>query len=120
MAYNPKNDEIWKNIEKLNVEDYEKVSTFIIENPELTTKECIDKIDFHKFTEDSFEYFIKQVNENRLTFNKIGPFKKNNNKWVFAGKVKKEDQIDLINRLKLEIETLKKQLYYNKTLDNVT
>ena len=37
-------EEITKNLESFLVKDYEKLDTFLIENPGLTPEECINKI----------------------------------------------------------------------------
>lgn len=92
-------DPLFKNLERLLVKDYPKIDTFIIENPGLTIKECVDKIKFHDFTEDSLKFLIDQINESRLTFNVLGPYKIIKNKVYYNGKVKREDRIELINRL---------------------
>ena len=92
-------DQVFTNLESLLVKDYPKIDTFIIENPGLTIGECISKIKFHNFTEDSFKYLIDQINQSRLTFNNLGPYKIIENKVYYNGKVKREERIELINRL---------------------
>ena len=101
--------EIGDNLESFLVKDYEKLDTFLIENPGLTVEECTNKIQFHKFTEKSLMFFIKQVNENRLTFNSLGPYKKREGKLYYAGKVKREDRIELISRLTAKLEEYEKK-----------
>lgn len=92
-------ESVFKNLEKLLVEDYKLIDKFIIENPGLTIRECIDKMKFHKFTEESLGYLIKQINESRLTFNTLGPYKITENRVYYNGKVKREERIELVNRL---------------------
>lgn len=92
-------DDIHKNLEGLLVKDYSKLDKFIIENPGLTIKECTLKIKYHNFTANSLTYLIQQINRNRLTFNRLGPYKIIKDKVYYGGKVKREDRIELINRL---------------------
>ncbi len=102
-------EEITKNLESFLVKDYEKLDTFLIENPGLTPEECSNKIKFHKFTAKSLMFFIKQVNENRLTFNAMGPYRKTEGKLYYAGKVKREDRIELVSRLTSKLEEYEKK-----------
>ena len=62
---------------------YDNLNTFLTINSGLTTKECVKKIDFHNFTEESFEYLIMQINANRNTYHNIGPFKKNTTNYTW-------------------------------------
>ena len=108
MAHMDREDaEIWKNLERLKVQDYSRLDSIIIEHPKLTLKEYVKMIDYHKFTEESLKYLIKQINENRLTFNGIGPYGEVNGRYYYAGKVKREQRIRLIHKLKDEISELK-------------
>ena len=62
---------------------YDNLNTFLTINSGLTTKECVKKIDFHNFTEESFEYLIMQINANRNTYHNIDPFKKNTTNYTW-------------------------------------
>tara|TARA_A100001015_G_scaffold296247_1_gene376298 strand:+ start:1220 stop:1576 length:357 start_codon:yes stop_codon:yes gene_type:complete len=107
MAHIREEAEIWKNLEGLDVSDYSKLDSVIIEHPKLTLKEYVNIIDYHKFSEESLKYLIKQINENRLTFNGIGPYKEVDGRYYYAGKVRREQRIMLIHKLKDEISDLK-------------
>ena len=108
MAHMDREDaQIWKNLERLKVQDYSRLDSIIIEHPKLTLKEYVKMIDYHKFTEESLKYLIKQINENRLTFNGIGPYGEVDGRYYYAGKVRREQRIRLIHKLKDEISELK-------------
>tara|TARA_B100001094_G_C17522687_1_gene480921 strand:- start:137 stop:502 length:366 start_codon:yes stop_codon:yes gene_type:complete len=107
--------EIWKNLERLKVQDYSRLDSMIIEHPKLTLKEYVEIIDYHKFTEESLKYLINQINKNRLTFNGIGPYGETDGRYYYAGKVKREQRIRLIHKLKDEISVLRVE---NKKLRN--
>ena len=52
---------IIENIQELDVHTgYNKLDEFILLNPGLTTRKYVKNIDFHKFTEESFEWIIKK------------------------------------------------------------
>jgi hypothetical protein len=102
-----KNQRIIENIEKFDVHTgYTKLDEFILLNPNLTTREYVKYIDFHQFTEESFEYLISKINKHRLTWGDIGPFIENVNGTWYNDKSNKSQTIE--NLLKENIE-LKKQ-----------
>ena len=51
-------------------------------------------IDYHKFTEESLKCLIKQINENRLTFNGIGPYGEVDGRYYYAESKRAENKID--------------------------
>ena len=100
-------NEIFENIQSISEETYKKLDDFMMLNTGLlTTKDCVEKINFHDFTYESFEYLIETINKYRPSFNEIGPFKKNDKgKWYSC----KTNKLQTIENLMREIEKLKNE-----------
>ena len=104
-----------KNISAFNIEHLNKLQDIILENQGRDTEYYVNTIDFHNFTNDSFQYLIQQINTYRNTFNNIGPFINKNGRW-YSDKTDRnmeqiiESQSSIIQSQKKEIEELKEKL----------
>ena len=104
------------NIEQFNINDLEKLQTFILKNQGNETHYYVENIPFHTFTDASFEFLINQINTNRNTYFDIGPFINKNGLW-YSNKSKKnleeiiESLENTISIQQKEILQLKQKLY---------
>ena len=104
-----------KNISAFNIEHLNKLQDIILENQGRDTEYYVNTIDFHNFTNDSFQYLIQQINTYRNTFHDIGPFINKNGRW-YSDKTDRnmeqiiESQSSIIQSQKKEIEELKEKL----------
>ena len=112
-----KNQRVGKNLETFDIKGYDKLDEFISLNSGLTTTECIKKIKFHKFTSESFEYLINQINSYRATWSNIGPFKKNISDTWYNTKSNKLQTIE--NLLKENLELKEKNKSTQEQLSNL-
>lgn len=106
-----------KNISAFNIEQISKLQDIILENQGRDTQYYVNTIDFHNFTNDSFQYLIQQINTYRNTFHDIGPFINKNGLW-YSDKTDRnmeqiiESQSSIIQSQKKEIEELKEKLEF--------
>ena len=104
-----------KNISTFNIEHLNKLQDIILENQGRDTEYYVNTIDFHNFTNDSFQYLIQQINTYRNTFHDIGPFINKNGLW-YSDKTDRnleqiiESQSNILQSQKKEIEELKEKL----------
>ena len=104
-----------KNISAFNIEQISKLQDIILENQGRDTEYYVKTIDFHNFTNDSFQYLIQQINTYRNTFHDIGPFINKNGLW-YSDKTDRnmeriiESQSSILQSQKKEIEELKEKL----------
>ena len=104
-----------KNISAFNIEQISKIQDIILENQGRDTEYYVNTIDFHNFTNDSFQYLIQQINTSRNTFHDIGPFINKNGLW-YSDKTDRnleqiiESQSNILQSQKKEIEELKEKL----------
>jgi hypothetical protein len=109
--------EILKNLYTFDIKDVDKLQDIILANQGRDTAYYIEKIDFHTFTKDSFNYLIQQINVHRNTFHGIGPFINKNGLW-YSNKTDRnleqiiESQTTIIQSQKKEIEELKQKLEF--------
>ena len=108
-------NKIIANIERFDINDLEKLNNFISKNNGKTTQYYVENVPFHRFTCESFEYLIQQINTFRNTYFDIGPFVNKNGVWY--NNKSTENLENIIESLEIivlsqqkEIETLKKQL----------
>ena len=99
------NNNIMKNLENMKMDILEKLDLHVTINGGLSTKELINTIDFHKFTEDSLEFLFKQISDNKCSFHGIGPFLKRDGGWHNI----RERKLDVIKKLTEENMKLKKE-----------
>ena len=92
---------VCENLSKFRAECWEELHYFITNNPGKTTDYHVKHYKSHTFTEDSFEFLMKQINENRNTFHNIGPFVNKNGGWYCKSKTK-YDLISIINHQQKE------------------
>lgn len=105
---------IMENLSKVDhITLYDNLNNFLTINSGLTTKECVQKIDFHQFTEESFEYLIMQINANRNTYHNIGPFKKNTTNYTWYNE--NASKLQTIENLLRENVELKEEANQLKT-----
>jgi hypothetical protein len=100
---------VCENLCKFPMEYWDDLHYFITNHPGKTTEYHVNHYNNHKFTADSFEYLIHQINSNRNTFHNIGPFVNKNNRWYCKSKTK-HDLISIINFQQKEIDRLKELL----------
>ena len=104
--------EILENLSTFDIKEVDKLQDIILSNQGRDTAYYIEKIDFHTFTKDSFNYLIQQINVYRTTFHGIGPFVNKNGLW-YSNKTDKnleqiiESQAEIILSLKKEIQKMK-------------
>ena len=104
-----------KNISAFNIEHLNKLQDVILKNQGRDTEYYVNTIDFHNFTNDSFQYLIQQINTYRNTFHDIGPFINKNGLW-YSDKTDRnleqiiEYQSNILKSQKKEIEELKEKL----------
>ena len=104
-----------KNISAFNIEHLNKLQDVILKNQGRDTEYYVNTIDFHNFTNDSFQYLIQQINTYRNTFHDIGPFINKNGLW-YSDKTDRnleqiiESQSNILQSQKKEIEELKEKL----------
>jgi len=55
-------NKIIANIERFDINDLEKLNNFISKNNGKTTQYYVENVPFHRFTCESFEYLIQQIN----------------------------------------------------------
>lgn len=111
LLENTKKQRIIDNIEKFDVHaHYNKLDEFILLNPNLTTREYVKYIDFHQFTEESFDYLISKINKHRVTWFDIGPFIKNANGTWYNEKSKKSQTIENLLKENIELKKINKEL----------
>ena len=108
-------NKIIANIERFDIGDLEKLDNFIGKHRGKTTQYYVENIPFHRFTCESFEYLIQQINTFRNTYFDIGPFVNKNGVWY--NNKSTENLENIIESLEIivlsqqkEIETLKQQL----------
>ena len=126
MNYNTKSSDskhqdiikkILKNLYTFDIKDIDKLQDIILTNQGRDTAYYIEKIDFHTFTKDSFNYLIQQINVYRTTFHGIGPFVNKNGLW-YSNKTDRnlekiiESQAEIIQSQKKEIQELKNKLEF--------
>ena len=104
-----------KNISAFNIEQISKLQDIILKNQGRDTEYYVNTIDFHNFTNDSFQYLIQQINTYRNTFHNIGPFINKNGLW-YSDKTDRnmeqiiESQSSIIQCQKKEIKELKEKI----------
>lgn len=104
--------EILENLSTFDIKEVDKLQDIILSNQGRDTAYYIEKIDFHTFTKDSFNYLIQQINVYRTTFHGIGPFVNKNGLW-YSNKTDRnlekiiESQAEIILSLKKEIQEMK-------------
>ena len=104
--------EILENLSTFDIKEVDKLQDIILSNQGRDTAYYIEKIDFHTFTKDSFNYLIQQINVYRTTFHGIGPFVNKNGLW-YSNKTDRnlekiiESQAEIILSLKKEIQEIK-------------
>mgnify|MGYP001180592979 CR=1 FL=1 len=109
--------EILENLSTFDIKEVDKLQDIILSNQGRDTAYYIEKIDFHTFTKDSFNYLIQQINVYRTTFHGIGPFVNKNGLW-YSNKTDRnlekiiESQAEIILSLKKEIQELKDKLEF--------
>ena len=86
-AYNVKIKKIHNNLEQMNPDDYNNVFEAIKKNTLPTekkkTSELVQKIQFHKFTEESLDHLLHTMNKCKNTFHTVGGglYRKKNDVW---------------------------------------
>ena len=110
-----KQNKIIANIEHFNINDLEKLNNFISKYNGKTTEYYVENIPFHRFTCESFEYLIQQINTFRNTYFDIGPFVNKNGLWYANKSTENLENIigsleDVVKQQQKEIEMLKQQL----------
>lgn len=101
---------ICDNISKFPSDCWDQLHYFITNNPGKPTEYYVKNYKDHAFTVTSFEFLIKQINENRNTFHGIGPFVNKKGLWYCKSKTK-YDLISIINYQQKEIDRLKGVLH---------
>ena len=96
-------NKIIENIESVGVECYDKLDNHIAINGGLSTSELVRSIGFHKFTNESLEYLINNINKHPNTFLGVGPFENKEGKWYNV----RARKVDIINNLTEENIRLK-------------
>lgn len=108
-------NKIITNIEHFNINDLEKLNNFISKNNGKTTQYYVENVPFHRFTCESFEYLIQQINTFRNTYIDIGPFVNKNGLWYNNKSTENLENIigsleDVVKQQQKEIKILKQQL----------
>lgn len=109
--------EILENLSTFDIKEVDKLQDIILSNQGRDTAYYIEKIDFHTFTKDSFNYLIQQINVYRTTFHGIGPFVNKNGLW-YSNKTDRnlekiiESQAEILQSQKKEIQELKDKLEF--------
>jgi hypothetical protein len=104
---------VCENLSNFGIDLWTELHNFITNNPGKTTLYHITNYKNHKFSVDSFEYLLTQINRNRNTFHDIGPFVEKNGNWYCKSKTK-DDFISIIDHQQKEIDRLK-ELLHQKT-----
>jgi hypothetical protein len=101
---------VCENLSTFDTGLWSELHHFITNHPGKTTKYHIKHYKNHKFTAESFDYLLNQINRNRNTFHGIGPFIKKNGNWYCKSKTK-YDLISIIDYQQKEIDRLKGVLH---------
>tara|TARA_X000000950_G_scaffold159369_1_gene195195 strand:+ start:8441 stop:8824 length:384 start_codon:yes stop_codon:yes gene_type:complete len=97
---------ILENIYGMDMSILDKLDLHVTINGGLSTEELIKTIDYHNFTEESFNYLIDIINKHRCTYNGVGPFLFRDGGWHNI----REKKIDVIKKLTEENMRLKKDI----------
>ena len=108
-------NKIIANIERFDIGDLEKLDNFIGKHRGKSTQYYVENIPFHRFTCESFEYLIQQINTFRNTYFDIGPFVNKNGVWYNNKSTENLENIigsleDVVKQQQKEIKILKQQL----------
>lgn len=106
---------VCENLALFDITHLEDLHDFIKTHPDKTTPFYVKHFTNHKFTDDSFEYLLHQINKNRNTYHGIGPFMKKNDKW-YTKHLHKKDFVNIIKSQQEEIERLTNLLYDKRKL----